>query len=368
MKKKNKKISLIIVLLFIIIGIAAAHAAIMRSENDKSQKIIAHFIDVGQADSTFIELPNGETMLIDAGNPANGPQVTEYIKSLNYAGIDYIVATHPHADHIGGMAFVISNLKTGKLYMPNVESTSRVFENLLDAIEENGLTVKNAKKGVTILKKRDLKIELLAPKEKPYSNINNASAAVKITYKNTGLLFTGDAEQAAEKSLPTSAIKADILKVGHHGAGTASSEEFINAVSPKIAVISCGKNNQYGHPSVQTLNILKNSKVKIYRTDNDGTVIVTADGNKKISVDKKKSKIKENAPPDENSDNKNDSDNQAGESDLDESSYDAVYVTKTGRKYHRSECTYLKSKIKTTVEKAVGDGFTPCNVCKPPQP
>ena len=151
-----------------------------------------HFIDVGQADSTFIELGNGQTMLIDAG--LGGDDVVKYIKDLQYSDIDFVVATHPHDDHIGGMATVLDSFDIGKMYMPRQEHTISAFTNMLDVIENKNIELHEAKAGVNITTSGIIKIDILAPFAESYSNLNNCSAVVKLTYGETVMLFTGDAE------------------------------------------------------------------------------------------------------------------------------------------------------------------------------
>ena len=322
-----------------------------------------HFIDVGQADSAFIELGNGQTMLIDAG--LSGYDVVSYIRELQYETIDYVVASHPHDDHIGGMATVLDSFNIGKMYMPKQAHTITAFTDMLDVIERKGIELYTAKAGTNIVSSGIIDIDILAPFADNYSNLNNCSAVVRITYGDTVILFTGDAEHEIENQLLNSGIDADVLKVGHHGAGSASSSSFIKAVSPDIAVISVGSGNRYKHPHADTLAILNDAGAKIYRTDEQGTIVVTADQNKKITVDKKASTVKENAPPvvvqppaEKVEDNQPSvSDNQS----------QVVYRTRTGKKYHRSGCSYLKSIIETTVSEAQAMGLGPCSVCNPPQ-
>ena len=322
-----------------------------------------HFIDVGQADSAFIELGNGQTMLIDAGR--SGSDVVDYIRNLQYETIDYVVASHPHDDHIGGMATVLNSFNIGKMYMPKQAHTISAFTNMLDVIENKGIDLYTAKVGTNILSSGNINIDVLAPFSESNSNLNNASAVVRITYGKTVMLFTGDAEHVIENQLLNSGVDADVLKVGHHGAGSASSSSFIKAVSPDIAVISVGEGNSYGHPHADTLAILNEVGANIYRTDEQGTIVVTADQNKKITVDKKASTVKENAPPvvvqtpTEKVEEKQPSvsDNQS----------QVVYRTRTGKKYHRSGCSYLKSKIETTVSEAQAMGLGPCSRCNPPR-
>lgn len=331
--------------------------------NSIQELMRVHFIDVGQADSAFIELGNGQTMLIDAGR--SGGDVVDYIRDLQYDSIDFVVASHPHEDHIGGMATVLENFKIGKMYMPRQEHTINAFVNMLDVIEDKKIELYTAKAGVNITTSGIIKIDILAPFSDSNSNLNNASAVVRITYGDTVMLFTGDAEHVIENQLLDSGIDADVLKVGHHGAGSSSSRSFIKAVSPEVAVISVGEGNSYGHPHSDTLAILNEVGADIYRTDEQGTVVVTADQNKKITVDKKASTIKENAPPvvvqtptekvEEN------------EPSVSNNQSQIVYRTRTGKKYHRSGCSYLKSKIETTVSEAQSMGLGPCSRCNPPR-
>lgn len=321
-----------------------------------------HFIDVGQADSTFIELGNGQTMLIDAG--LGGDDVVKYIRELQYSDIDFVVATHPHDDHIGGMATVLDSFDIGKMYMPRQEHTISAFTNMLDVIENKNIELHEAKAGVNITTSGIIKIDILAPFAESYSNLNNCSAVVKLTYGETVMLFTGDAEQVIETQLLNSDIDADVLKVGHHGAGSSSAPSFIKAVSPEIAVISCGRDNSYGHPDYETLAILNEVGADIYRTDEQGTIQVTADQHKKITVDKKASTVKENAPPTENNgEQEENNDNSV----INDNQSEVVYRTNTGKKYHRSGCSYLKSKIETTVSEAQAMGLGPCSRCNPPR-
>lgn len=331
--------------------------------NSIQELMRVHFIDAGQADSAFIELGNGQTMLIDAGR--SGGDVVDYIRDLQYDSIDFVVASHPHEDHIGGMATVLENFKIGKMYMPRQEHTINAFVNMLDVIEDKKIELYTAKAGVNITTSGIIKIDILAPFSDSNSNLNNASAVVRITYGDTVMLFTGDAEHVIENQLLDSGIDADVLKVGHHGAGSSSSRSFIKAVSPEVAVISVGEGNSYGHPHSDTLAILNEVGADIYRTDEQGTVVVTADQNKKITVDKKASTIKENAPPvvvqtptekvEEN------------EPSVSNNQSQIVYRTRTGKKYHRSGCSYLKSKIETTVSEAQSMGLGPCSRCNPPR-
>lgn len=247
-------------------------------------KLKVSYIDVGQGDAIFMELPNGKSMLIDAGNPSDGSIVVSYIKHEGVSKIDYLVATHPHSDHIGGLPQVISTFDIGSIYMSKVSTTTKVFENLLTSIENKGLKINTAKAGVNILHEGNLRVDILAPVSASYSDLNNYSVVVKVVYGASSFLFMGDAEKLSENQI-TADVNADVLKVGHHGSEYSSGKSFIDAVSPEISVISVGAGNQYGHPYSGTLNTLLGAGSKVYRTDLDGTIVFVSDGTK-ITVSK----------------------------------------------------------------------------------
>jgi len=229
-----------------------------------SGSLKVHFLDVGQGDSIFIELPNEETMLIDAGNSADGNKIISYIKNKGYSTINYMVATHPHADHIGGMTTVVQGLDIKSIYMPKATHTTKTYEDLLTTIQNKGLKIKTAKAGVNIINSSDLKLDIVAPNSDSYENLNDYSAVLKLSYKEKSFLFTGDAESTSLNEIKSN-IKADVLKVGHHGSSTSTSYTFLSKVSPKYAVISVGKGNSYGHPTSDTLNKLKSAGIQVYR-------------------------------------------------------------------------------------------------------
>jgi len=241
--------------------------------------INVHFLDVGQGDCIFIELPNKQTMLIDAGESSSEEKIANYIDTLGYNAITYVVATHPHADHIGGLENIVKNFDINKIYMPKASSNSKTFQSLLEAISTKGLKINTAKKGVNIINDEKLTIEILMPLEKEYDNLNNYSVVLKITYKEIKFLFMGDAEKEVENEI-TGDVLADVIKVGHHGSETSSSKSFISKVKPKYAIISVGENNQYNHPNVDVLKAYENIGAKIYRTDINGNIVITSNGEK----------------------------------------------------------------------------------------
>lgn len=254
-----------------------------------SGKLRVHFLDVGEGDSEFVELPDGKTMLIDAGNPENGPDIAAYIRKLGHDRIDYLVATHPHSDHIGGMAEAIRSFAVGAVYMPRTSEadtpTTSVYRNLLTAIRDKGLKVSTAKAGVSLFDGGGESAAFVAPNGTDYGDLNQYSAVLLLAYGKNRFLFTGDAGTVSEKEI-TADVRADVLKVGHHGSGTSTGAAFLKKVSPKYAVIEVGKDNQYGHPAASTLERLRKAGAAVYRTDRLGTVTFTSDGNT-VSADKK---------------------------------------------------------------------------------
>ncbi|HHW03780.1 MAG TPA: MBL fold metallo-hydrolase [Thermoanaerobacterales bacterium] len=257
-----------------------------RSLSSPSLLLEASFIDVGQADSIFIKFPEGKTMLIDAGNNDDGKTIINYIKRLGVKKLDAVVGTHPHEDHIGAMDDVINAFDIGKIYMPRVTTTTRTYKDVLGAISKKDLKITAAKGGMSIPIEKDVDVEIIAPNSNSYEDLNNYSIVLKVTYKDTSFLLAGDAEKLSEEEMlkHNYNLKADVLKVGHHGSSSGTSEEFLSAVSPKYAIISVAKNNDYGHPHKETLMRLAAHGVKVYTTADNGSILVTSDGkNIKIS-------------------------------------------------------------------------------------
>ena len=236
-----------------------------------------NYIDVGQGDSIFIQLPNKETMLIDAGEAYEVDNVINYLNNLGIKKIGYVVGTHPHTDHIGGLEEVINTFDVGTIYMPKVSSNSKTFEDLLTTISNKGFKVKTAKSGVVVLSEDNLKLEFIAPNSDNYSNLNNYSAVLKLTYLDNTFLFMGDAETLSEDEI-TSDVDADVIKVGHHGSDSSSSVEFVKKVSPEYAIIMVGEGNSYNHPYQSIIDRYESVGAKVLRTDLDGNIICDSDG------------------------------------------------------------------------------------------
>ncbi|MDF2951382.1 MAG: hypothetical protein K0S18_965 [Anaerocolumna sp.] len=218
-------------------------------------------------------------MLVDAGENDEGNTVVNYLKKQGVKFLEYVIGTHPHSDHIGGLDTVISNFEINKVILPDVVSTTKTFEEVLDALSENDLRITKPEVGMEY-KLEDATFIILAPNSSEYSDLNNYSIVIKIIYEETAFLLTGDAEKTSEDEMLENGLdlSADILKLGHHGSANSSTDTFLDRVGASSAIISVGRNNKYGHPMSETVNRVLDRGINLYRTDEMGTIIVTTDG------------------------------------------------------------------------------------------
>ncbi|MCM1330014.1 MAG: MBL fold metallo-hydrolase [Ruminococcus sp.] len=308
--------AILIVLCFIFLysaylelGTDSVPEAAVNSFIQKDADLEIHFIDVGQGDCSLI-MWEGAAMLIDCGEREQAETVLKYLKKQGVKKLDYIVATHPHSDHIGGMGDIISAVEVEKVIAPRVTDdmtpTTKTYERFLKALSDKALRLTAAKPGTTYTLgtsaegKTPPKFEIIAPVD-DYDDLNNYSVVIRLTYGGTSYLFTGDAEKQAESDILKSGaeLNSDVLKVGHHGSSTSTSEDFYNEVSPKICIIQCGSDNSYGHPHKETMETIENSGAKVYRNDTDGTVIVYSDGDEIfVKTEKENSNQKNNKKED----------------------------------------------------------------------
>lgn len=237
-----------------------------------------HFIDVGQADSILI-VQGEHNMLIDAGTNDAAQTVVDYINTQGIENFDYVIGTHPHEDHIGGLDNVITNFNIDTLLFPKATSNTKTFRDVVSAANEKGLKFTVPKVGSTY-KLGDATFEVLAPNSEKYESTNNYSIVIKMTYGDNKFVFTGDAETLSENEILANNVdlSADLLKIGHHGSYTSTGARFLEAVNPKHAVISVGKDNSYNHPAKSVMERLKKNGIDVYRTDESGTIIATSDG------------------------------------------------------------------------------------------
>jgi Predicted hydrolase (metallo-beta-lactamase superfamily) len=256
---------------------AAANSTPYKSE------LKVHFLDVGQADCIFIELPNGQNMLVDSGNNADEATIKHYLSARSVTKLDYFITTHPHEDHIGSADAVVSSFEIGVVYAPKVSTNTKTFENFFNAVKKMGMKIKAPEAGSYILNDNNkLSVQVLAPINSDYEELNDYSIVLKLKYGNVSFLLEGDAESVSENEMIAGKyeLKADVLKVGHHGSTSSTSQAFLDKVNPQYAVISVGKDNDYGHPAQETLTKLSNAGVQVYRTDKSGTIIFTSDSSK----------------------------------------------------------------------------------------
>lgn len=242
-----------------------------------SGNLEVHYLDVGQGDATLIKCGD-MTMLIDAGDNSQGMNVRTYLEKQGIERLDYVIGTHPDADHIGGLDVVIYNFDCGTILMPDEEKDTKTYDDVVQAIKSKSYKITLPEVGTTY-SLGEARVTVIAPND-DYTDANNSSIGILLEFGDTTFLFTGDAEEEAERDILANGIdiSADVYKAGHHGSRTASSEEFLEAVKPEAVVISCGEDNSYGHPHAEILNYCRMNNIPIYRTDMQGTIVAKSDG------------------------------------------------------------------------------------------
>jgi len=275
----SKNAKLLAASLFLLLLVSLTACSFTFTAQHSSDLVVSH-IDVGQGLSVLVQFPNGTAMLYDAGPNKSAETIVNYLKSHSVSKIDALILSHPDSDHIGAADEVIESFTIGSFYMPKVPHSTQSYLDVLSAAKAKKLTIKTAKKGVTISLDPEVKVTMWGPvKEYDLDDTNNWSAVVSITYGSTSFLLTGDAGQEAENDMINTGVvePQTVLQVGHHGSKYSTSTEFLNAVTPTYAVISVGENS-YGHPSEETLSRLQSYNVHVFRTDKQGTVVATSDG------------------------------------------------------------------------------------------
>ncbi len=255
--------------------------------NSYSDSFEVHFIDVGQGDCILVKCDE-KTLLIDAGENGHEEKVATYLRSQGVDTLDFILCSHQHSDHMGGLPETIAEFGVETVIMPRLTEkqtpTNKTYKAFLSALKESGASVKAAVPGNKYTL-GSAEIEILGPVSDDTDDLNNMSAVMMLTYEDKKFLFAGDAEKEEELEILETGrdLHCNVLKVGHHGSKTSSSSDFLSAVSPEICVIQCGIDNDYGHPHKQTLDRLKKYSDEIYRTDICGDIVITCE-NGELSV------------------------------------------------------------------------------------
>lgn len=302
MKKTNIKKLLSLILLFTFAIYHVYYNELAVKNNNSSKKDINYkkteevlnvnptgslevqFIDVGQADAILIS-NNNEHMLIDAGNNEDGPKLVKYLETLGVTNLQFLIGTHAHEDHIGGMDDIIENFNISTFYMPDVITTTKTFEDVLDALADKSIAFETPEIDGTF-SFADCKFQVLHVGDDP-KDLNDTSIVLRMTYGKNSFLFMGDATSKVEEKILNKNIESDVLKVGHHGSSYSTTTKFLEKVNPNYAIIQVGTGNSYHHPAPSTMTKLKNSGIRTYRTDEDGTIIATSNG-KVITFETKK--------------------------------------------------------------------------------
>ncbi|EOU1949784.1 ComEC/Rec2 family competence protein [Clostridium perfringens] len=280
MDKKKKIISSIIGIIVVLLAGYFGIDLTQDSKVPKDSELMISYMDVGQGDAAYIKV-NGNDILIDAGPRSNSKELLEQLKAKNIDDFELVIATHPHEDHIGGMVDVFKEYEVKAFYSPKITHTTKTYENLVKAVKDEGLKTKELKGGMVIDLGEGAKFEVFTPQKSEYEELNDYSPIMKLSFGDTSYLFTGDAQKLAEEEALAkykNSLDSDVIKFGHHGSSSSSSNAFIEAVSPKYGIISCAKDNKYGHPHRETLDIIKKYNIKTFRTDTDGEIILTSDG------------------------------------------------------------------------------------------
>ena len=332
-----------------------------------------HYIDVGQGDATLIKC-GSHAMLIDGGNNNKGTTVQLYLKKQGVESLDYVIGTHPDADHIGGLDVIVYKYNCDTVIMPDYEKDTKTYQELVDVIHDKNMKITYPVVGEQYAL-GEAKFTIIAPNSNSYGgNANDYSVAILLEYGKNRFLFTGDAEEASEAEMLTNGIdiSADVYKVAHHGSRSASTQEFLNAVHPKYAVISCGEGNSYGHPHAEVLNRLRSMGVEVFRTDEQGSIIASSDG-ENITWNCSATDSWQSGEQTE-SDRENSEDENSGNAISDAvTSEQTTYVLNTNtKKFHRETCGSVSQikdenfqKVQMNREELEQSGYSPCKNCNP---
>lgn len=318
-----------------------------------------HFIDVGQGDSSLI-ICDGEAMLIDGGEASESSKIYAYLKSNGIEHLEYIVATHAHSDHIGGLSGALNYATVSTALCPVTEYDSKTFESFVKYLGKQGVSITVPSAG-DVFELGSSTVTVLGP-VKNYDEPNDTSIVLRIDYGNTSFLFTGDAESTAETDIIDSGanLSATVLKVGHHGSDTSTSYPFLREVMPEYAVIQVGKDNSYGHPTEGTLSKLRDADAKVYRNDLQGTIVCSSNGETVSFSTERNSSAQTNPTVTDTTE----------ENVIEDTNTSIEYIgNKNSKKFHLPTCKNLPAEKNRVFfdsrQDAIDAGFDPCGNCNP---
>ena len=340
----------------------------------------AHFIDVGQADCMLI-ICDGETLLIDAGNVPDGELVVSYLKEQSIEELDYVISTHAHEDHVGGLSDVLNEFTvTEAVFAPEKGADTDCYRDFLTAVAAQDMTLTVPEAG-SVLSFGSSTLTFITPLTKAVPGTNNTSLVAKIEYGETSFLFAGDIERDAEAGIleREADISADVLKIAHHGGETSTTYPFLREVMPEIAVISAGGTNSYGHPTEEVLSRLRDADVKVYRTDMQGHIVIKSDGQNLTVTTERNQDIETNptipVPPETPSEPitpevPSETPSEPTEPSPDTPSENGEYIGNVNsKKLHIPSCSSLPKEENriyfASVDSAISEGYTACSRCKP---
>lgn len=328
----------------------APTAAAVTAETSGEAGLKVHFIDVGQGDSILAE-SDGHYLLIDGGENDQAERVISYLEEQGATSLDYVIGTHPHSDHIGGLDGVIQAMDVQTVMLAPVEHTTQTFEDVLDAVSDKGLSLTLPQLGDTY-SLGDASFTIIAPAGDYGDDLNNWSVGIRLVYQDTAFVLCGDAEAQAEADMCASGLElsADVLKAGHHGSSTSSSDVFLDKVHPSYMVISCGQGNSYGHPHQETLDKAASRGIQVYRTDLEGTIVASSDGQSLSWSFEKEEPADESSP-----------------------SLETTYILNTNtRKFHLPDCGSAaqiqeqnRQEWTGSRQELIDQGYSPCGQCRP---
>lgn len=381
MNKRWLKFFALLTLVISICGCAESNKEELIPQTTETEtQMSIHFLDVGQGDATLI-IVGDQAMLIDAGDNNQGTKIQNYLTKQGVERLNYVIGTHPDSDHIGGLDVILYKFDCDTIIMPTIEKDTQTYEEVIDTMKEKGYqnTIPIVGETFTL---GNAEFTILGPM-KEYEDTNNNSIAIQITHGENKFIFTGDGEEEAEESLLQGQIdlNARVYKVGHHGSSSSSSRELLEAISPDYAVISCEEGNTYGHPHAEVLNHLRELEIQVFRTDEQGTVIVTSDGKELIwncspTDTWKAGEATQSAPTEmvmEAEPLPEEPVEQVSDGIKEETREEITYIcnTNTG-KFHKPGCSSVdkmkdanKLEVTLTREEVVQQGYDACGNCHP---